>query len=519
MKKNLLIVALLAGGTLTALPVCAQDQVVKLTTAAGQKVSLRVNYARQGFSVDWGDGPVTYTPEAGEDGLCLVEGTAKSGTVTLTGSSRLSTLVCSGNKLTAIDLSGATALRSLYCQDNELSKLDLTPCKSLTDIDCSGNKLSTLTITEKTHPSVENINVTGNNLGALTGSSTGSLVIRQQNVQHLYAADNRFSTINVSSNKYLDLLDCSGNKFASRLTLTANDSLTVLLCQNNAFTGIITPTTDGLPVLSHIVADGNKLSTLDLTQSAALSYVSCADNQLTQIGLPAGVKLYAMSCGGNKLTFSSLPSEKNMPEHIAYTPQDENFDITSLLTKKGDFYFFVQAPSFSDRNNDDYQLDLSAYATDPDGARTIGFTFFGQNAGEEAKELTKASLTNKDGDYFPATSTANYGKFSFLKPYGAVWFEMTSTVYPDLKFRSTGFTVASKDDITGISTASASEGAALSVSGGAGQLFLRSASARAVSVYDMQGRLVWNGESTPEGTGVSLPAGVYVAGGQRVLVR
>ncbi len=519
MKKNLLIVALLAGGTLTALPVCAQDQVVKLTTAAGQKVSLRVNYARQGFTVDWGDGPVSYTQAAGEDGLCLAEGTAKNGVVTLTGSSRLSTLVCCGNKLTAIDLSGATALRSLYCQDNELSKLDVTPCKSLTDIDCSGNNLSTLTITEKTHPSIENINVSGNKLGALTGSSTGSLVIRQQNLQHLYAANNKFGTINVASNKYLDLLDCSGNKFASRLTLTANDSLTVLMCRDNAFTGVITPTTTGLPLLSHIVADGNSLTTLDLSQSAALSYVSCADNKLTQIGLPAGVKLYAMSCGGNKLTFSSLPSAQNMPEHIAYTPQDENFDITSLLTKKGDYYFFVQAPSFSERNQDAYQLDLSAYALDPDGARTIGFTFYGQNAGEEAKELTKASLTNKEGDYFPATSTANYGKVSFLKPYGAVWFEMTSTTYPDLKFRSTGFTVAPKDEVTGISSALASDGAALSVSGGAGELLLRAAASRAVSVYDMQGRLVWSGEATPEGTGVSLPAGVYVAGGQRVLVR
>ncbi len=518
MKKNLLIGALAAAGMLSAAPAFAQDQVVKLTTAAGQKVSLRVNYARQGFTVDWGDGPVSYTSAAGEDGLCLAEGVAKTGTVTLTGGSRLSTLVCSGNKLTAIDLSGATALRSLYCQDNELSKLDVTPCKQLTDLDCSGNSLSVLTVTEKTHPYVENINVTGNKLGALTGSSSGSLAIRHSNVQHIYAGGNKFTAVNVSSNKSLDLLDCTANKISTRLTLSANDSLSVLLCSDNSISGLIMPSSTGLPALTQLVADNNRLSTLDLTLSTGLSYLSCANNQLTQVGLPSGVTLDAMSCGGNKLTFSSLPSAANMPAHISYAPQDENFDISALLTKKGDYYYMVQAPSFSDRNKDAYQLDLSDYALDPDGKRTISFTFYGQNDGAEAAELTKASLTNKDGDYFPATSAANYGKFSFLKPQHAAWFEMTSTTYPDLKFVSTGFTVAPEDEITGIASV-AGTGASLSVTGGAGELTLRSGAAQRVDIYDMQGRRVWQGEAAVDGTSVSLPAGVYVAGGKRVLVR
>lgn len=108
MKRNLLFVSLLAAGLISVTPALAQDQTVKLTTAkaVGATITLKVNQAKGGVTVDWGDGNAVSYPRTSDDLLTLT-GTLKGSTVTLSAGKWLNTLICSDNELTSIDLSQA----------------------------------------------------------------------------------------------------------------------------------------------------------------------------------------------------------------------------------------------------------------------------------------------------------------------------------------------------------------------------------------------------------------------------
>ena len=520
MKRSKLLVALLTVGSLSVSPLLAQDQVITLTTskAVGEQVVLRVNQLRHGVTVDWGDG-VAQSYSATDDDLILLQGTVKGTQIKISGDKKLNTLVCDGNQLTAIDLSQAPNLRSLYCQNNELTALDIEPCPSLTDLNCANNQLSQLRLTADTHPYIENVNIAGNQLRSLAGSGGSGFYIRHSNVQQLNLSDNLFTLATFTGNENLDLLKCVGNRFSSSLSVTACDSLTTLMCNDNQLTRLILPSQEGLPRLQQFMADGNRLTTLDLSASLNLKALSVANNELTQVTLPPATRLQSYSCGGNKLSFSSFPSANYKPENISYTPQDETWDISSKLISKKNTYFMTLAPSWSDRNKSDYQLDLQEWALDPDGERTITFTWYGSYDGGEIHELEVASTSNKEGDYFPAASTANYGKFSFLQPQDQVYCLMSSSVYPDLTFRSTAFEVKSADIINGISHVTL-DGSRLRIQADRGSVSLRTTGGdRKVDIFTTSGQRVWTGWVGSVAQTVQLPAGVYVVGAQKVIVR
>ncbi len=517
MKRNLLFVSLLAAGLLSVSPALAQDQTIKLTTAkaVGETLTLQVNQVKGGVTVDWGDGnAVSYTKTS--DDLLTLSGTLKGSTVTITAGKRLNTLVCSGNELTALDLSQATELLSLYCQNNQLTTLDLTGLTQLADLNCSNNQLTKLVLTEKGQPALQNIDVSNNQLKTNTTSANSStFVLRLSDLQHLDISNNQFGVMNLTSNKLLDVLSCANNALTNKLNLAMNDSIAVVMAQNNQLQTCTLPT-NGATRLRKILVDANKLSTLDLEKSLDLHTLTCTDNELWQINLPAATTLDIMECGGNKLSFSSLPTAAHKPAHMSYTPQDENLDITAYLQSDDKGYYVQQCPEWASRLKSDYQLNLHDFALDPDGKRTITITWFGRAGESEIHEMTKASASNTSGDVFATTSNTTYGTYSFMNPFDEAYCTLTCTTYPELKYKSTSFRVKGKND--GIAQVAGSS-SALQVEARLGMIVLTSASDTATAVYSAAGKLVWKGTvyaGTP--VQVQLPAGVYVAGGKKVVL-
>lgn len=492
----------------------AQDS-VKLTTskATDEPFTLQLNTLKKGLTVDWGDGnPVTVAASA--EGLNTVEGNVKGNVITISSNSRITTLICSGNELTHLDVSAAPNLRSLYCQNNALTELELASCALLTDLNCSNNNIEKLKITATSHPQLENIYAANNSMTTTVGSGT-TFYLRNECLQHVDVSGNKLFSLTTNNNPNLDVLACANNNIKT-LTLTSPAGMSVLMCSENALTRISFSPTSGMPQLRQIFADGNKLATLNLSESTELQYLSVADNELTSVVLPERYTLYAYSCGNNKLNFSSLPSAKYMPEHFSYLPQEEEVDITSHLKKTGNGTLYVlQCPNYSDRNDDAYQLDLRELAWDS-GNSKVTFTCFGKNSEDtEYRELVKATNSNKDGDFFPASSTTNYGRTSFLKPLDDVYIEMTSASYPGLTFRTTHFSVLS-DPSTGIADAYTG-GRQLTVIAGRSSHTLNVSDPK-VRIYDSTGRLVWQGHAEAEGKTIRLgEGGIYIINGKKVI--
>ena len=496
----------------------AQDQVVKITTskAQGETLTFRVNQVKKGVTVDWGDGtPVAYAADGND--LLTIEGTLKGELVTITANSKWNTLLCEDNQITSLDVKGATGLTSLYCQDNELTTLDLSTLSALTDLNCSNNKLAKLVLTDTQQPALENVNVANNELLTNTTSTTSTtFYLKLNGLQHLNVAGNNFKTLNLTANRNLDVLVCNGNKFDNKLNLAMNDSISAIVAHDNALLTVALPSTKGAPLLRKVVLDNNKISTLNFEKSLALHTLTCTNNQLTSVTLPPKTKIDVYACENNNLTFNSLPTKKYMPTHMTYSPQSMDVDITSLLKQDDKGYYVDICPSWAERLNSAYIVAVHDLLLDGDGQRTTVATWQKQTQNGEWEDMTKASVMNQQNDYFAATSSTTYGNVVFFNAYDKVHCTLTNSNYPGLTYTTTEFRVKSVNDGIGQATASAN---GLNVAAGRGQLTLQAAADVNVRIVNMAGQTVWNG-TVSAGTAqqVTLPSGVYVVNGQKVVL-
>lgn len=512
MKKNRLFVSLFASGLLFVAPAMAQD-VVKLTTskAIGESVTLQVNQLKKGATVDWGDGIIVEVTKTSDDNL-TIEGQLKGQTITITSPSKITTLVCESLDLTNIDLTNATNLCSLYCQNNSLTTLDVSKCKALTDLNCSNNQLTKLTITSTSHPSIENLNVSGNELKNVAGNSSTTFSYNSSSLQHLDISNNTFATISIGSAKNTDVFNCDGNNLTT-LSIAPMSKLSVLTCNNNKLKTVNLSATKSS--LRQIFAQNNVLTKLSLSDADVLHYVAVDNNQLETITLPEKQKIYAFTCGNNKLTVGALPAPQYVT-NIIYTPQDlEYFDVSSALTKDATtgLYYALVAPSKTEARKSPYLRDFTNWMLDGSGSRTLTAQFMGKGEGDnEVRELER----NKD--YYMATTSSNYGKVGFLVPLSEVYLTLSSSSYPDLIQRSTSFvTVKDVSDLTGIDDVIADSPSGISVSTSHGNIVVSATGKQNVTIHDASGKLVWAGVVDGSVT-ISQPSGVYIVNGQKVVI-
>lgn len=524
MKKDKLFVSLLAAGMLAVSPALADD-VVKITTnkQAGETVTLQVNQLKGGVKVDWGNGTAVDVAMTDDANLTLA-GTLAGETITITTPSKLETLICEGQGVTALDLSGAPNLRSLYCQNNELQSLSLKANSKLLDLNCANNKIGSLTLDETVTPLIENINVSGNSMRNNKSNTTTTFSINTKTLQHVNVANNAFTSLSLNSTPDLDELVCSGNKITS-LTLRS-DTLSTLMCQDNSITSVSIIRTDGAAkqnALSHMFAENNKLKKLDLSNASKLQYLAVENNALTSMKLN-NHSHYAYTCGNNKLDLTSMPTRSRIV-NLSYAPQTPGeVNITSKLQKKsvdGKFvYYMLLCPSNSVYSNGSgdakYVLNLHDNMEDAMGnTGDIKATYVAKLTG--AVDYTELVKTK---DYFYKTNATLVGIVGFKKTATDVYVEYYNSDYPDLVPTTTHFMVVeSADDvISGINdVVNTAEGKSLGVSAANGALTLTSASAQPVQVFSTEGRLVWKG--VVEGTQtVQLGTGVYIVNGKKVIL-
>ncbi len=96
----------------------------------------------------------------------------------------------------------------------------------------------------------------------------------------------------------LDTLDCSFHQLTS-LDVSNSAALTYLYCEGNQLTSLYL--SDNI-ALSDLNCSGNQLTGLDISNNAALTYLYCEGNQITSLDLSNSGALTYLYCDGNQLT-------------------------------------------------------------------------------------------------------------------------------------------------------------------------------------------------------------------------
>ena len=139
----------------------------------------------------------------------------------------------------------------------------------------------------------------------------------------LYCFDNQLTSLNLTQNNLLEVLDCGNNQLLT-LDITQNTSLTYLRCSSNQLTNIdvsqnplilsmacnvnqiVTIDVTQLSVLELLSISNNPISTIDVTQNSNLILLDCSYNQFTSLNLSQNTSLTGLWCSNNAITSLDL---------------------------------------------------------------------------------------------------------------------------------------------------------------------------------------------------------------------
>lgn len=470
----LLAVAALSSG---ALQVRADE--VKLTTGLtpGEKLQVAFNSDVQ-LKLTWGnDTEETVNCPGGPMEIEVKDADLTISTI----SGKIYSLFVQGNKLSALDVSKATNLKQLFAADNELTALSTTNCTLLEEIDVQGNKLAALDLLKNTK--IKDVNVAQNEL-----TGTNLKLSTTARVHNFVTAHNELTKAAPSvMNLYeVETLWIQHNKVASSLALSGTDNLRSLCASSNELTAL---TMGNAPVLKDCWVDHNQLTSIDFTKGApVLKSLVANDNQLHEV-------IYDTECKGildyvylqnNALSLNSMPiidaKTKGAVTHYGLMPQapyqwEESFELNKAYSETQAF-----------RQN--------GFAVNTG----VAYTFI-NGAGETLVSGTDYKINVSKVTTF-YTSQAN------------VTLHMTATKYPDMEFTTTPFTVGTPSGITDVTV-----NGNLFVEGGVGTLTVSASSPEALRVVSVAGQTIVAKTVANGTTTLSLPAGVYVVNGKKVLVR
>ena len=137
----------------------------------------------------------------------------------------LTSLSCSGNKLTNLDISNNTKLTELRCFNNQLTDLDVSNNTNLTSLSCESNQLTDLDVSN-------NANLIS--LSCENNQLTDLDVRNNTNLTSLFCQSNQLTDLDVSNNTNLITLFCQSNRLTS-LDVSNITNLIDLSCDNNQY--------------------------------------------------------------------------------------------------------------------------------------------------------------------------------------------------------------------------------------------------------------------------------------------
>ena len=225
------------------------------------------------------------------------------------GNTTLTTLQCYNNALTTLNVTACTALKDLRCYENaNLTTITgLADCTAITYLDCEDCKISDL-------------------------SAVGSM----NNIQKLYARNNKLTSLTLTGKSDLTYLRVSGNQSLTTANIYNNASLSSLDIGN-------------CTSLTTLKCYSNALTTLTVTGNTAMYWMSCYGNQLTSLSVQGCTALNALYCYQNKISgtgmttlVNSLPtrtaSNKGNLYVLFYTGENNSMTAAQIATARNKYW-------------------------------------------------------------------------------------------------------------------------------------------------------------------------------------
>ena len=376
-------------------------------------------------------------------------------------------LFCSNNKLVELSVSTLKSLQTLVCNDNNISNISLYSNGELREISLQRNVLQSLSL--ESNRKVESLNLAQNPLKTLTVSSLPDLktvniaqteltqfnVTKSSNLEKLFAQESSLKSINASGPVE---------------TVCAYDSqLETLNLSNTA-------------AVKNFWASDNKLSTLDLESAKKLADLVVERNDLRGISLSSQTRstLKNFFVSDNELMFNSFPTQTT--------------SMTAELTPQRNYML-----------NQTVGVDESVVLDD----------LVLRNAWGEYLKPTYVWKLKSDDSVIPETDWKNTrnAEFSFSKPFGDVYCEVSMTKYPDIVLKVDGIHVG---DATGIS--SSEYDSECQITGGENSIRIVCSSPCRIAVVRPDGKFV-RSEKVQAGTYEwAMPKGIYIVNNKKVLV-
>lgn len=255
----------------------------------------------------------------------------------------LTTLSCSGNRLTTLDLSKNIKLETLYCGNNQIESINLGEkgSMSLKDVNISENKIrggamlkfvkslkrasGTIIVVNTTSSSEGNVITTGQVARLAIGNSWTV----QTTAGKDYAGINNGVTINATYfpdenfRSYLQSQDYGKDGKITSLEIDDIESITVNESSIEDLTGI-----EHFIGITIFQCSSNKLTSLDLSKNNILAGINCSDNELTSLTLPSTPDLQFLTCNDNKLTSLDVSGVPNLAMFICKNNQLSYLDVS-----------------------------------------------------------------------------------------------------------------------------------------------------------------------------------------------
>ncbi len=208
-------------------------------------------------------------------------------------------LSCNRNQITSLNVSGLTNLTYLDCSTNQISSIDVISSVNLTELNCSYNQLNSLDITGLNN--LVKFNCSGNQLTSLNVNASTTL-------QKLFCSNNYLTSLDTTALTNLTELDCSYNQLSS-ITISGSVNLEILRC---GFNNISTLSLTGINNLKHLDFEHCLITTINLTNLTSLEILNAYNNQLTSLNVNNLINLKNLSCSGNSLTSLNINSLINL---------------------------------------------------------------------------------------------------------------------------------------------------------------------------------------------------------------
>lgn len=260
----------------------------------------------------------------------------------------LQIIQCTNNQITSLDVTSNTLLTELFCSDNRLEgMLNLTQNSFLSNFNTTANtSLYCIQVADAisadsgggiyatwnkdafavysetcsdivTHipddafeqhlidqgfdTDLDNYVLTVN-IEGLTSLNASSLGIADLTgiedfvaLEELYCSDNVLTSLDISQNTLLLVLECTDNQLAE---LTLNTVLVSLICDNNELTSLDISQN---PDLITLFCSNNQLSTLNVSASTNITHLNCSSNDLTNLNLGPNTNLFVLNASDNDL--------------------------------------------------------------------------------------------------------------------------------------------------------------------------------------------------------------------------